>query len=176
MCDVATALTVGSTLIGAYGQYQQGQTASAMADYNASVQNRMARDALTRGGIAEDNQRMKVRGMIGAQRARTAASGLLVDSGSAGELTDETAMFGEMDAQTIRANAMREAWGHKVNAVNYQNQGAAASQAGTIGAATTLLTGAVSVGDKYGWFTPAKPAAAPGADYGSSKMKNWWES
>lgn len=169
MCDVATAFTVGSTLIGAYSQYQQGQYQEDMGEYNAAImrnnamiQERQASDAITRGAKLEEQQRDKVRMMIGKQRANTAGSGLLVDSGTPGALTDQTAMFGEEDAQNIRVNAMNEAWGYKTGAANsraqgaqYKSQGEAAASAGMFGAAGTLLSGAASVGAKYNWGKPA---------------------
>lgn len=194
MCDVVTAITIGSTLIGAYGQYQQGQYQSGMAEYNAGVQRnnaliqeRQASDTITRGAQLEEQQRDKVRGMIGTQRARGAAQGLLVDSGSLGDLTDQTAAFGEEDAQTIRTNAMREAWGYKVGAGNSRASATALdsqadmySSAGTMNAAGTLLTGASSVGSKYGWFNGksslvgADQLGTSGVGY-SRKKTNWLE-
>lgn len=183
MCDIGTAFTVGSTLIGAYSQYQQGQYQKDMGEYNAAImrnnaliQERQASDAITRGAKLEEQQRDKVRMMIGKQRANTAAQGLLVDSGTPGVLTDETAMFGEEDAQNIRVNAMNEAWGYRVGAANsraqaaaYKSEGQAAATSGMYGAAGSLLTGAAKIGDKYGWWKPASSTDI-GYTYGSSSL------
>lgn len=188
MCDLATAFTVGSTLIGAYGQYKQGQYQSDMSEYNAAimrnnsiVQERQASDAITRGATLEEQQRDKVRMMIGKQRANTAGAGLLVDSGTPGDLTDQTAMFGEEDAQTIRINAMNEAYGYRTGASNSRAQAKALesqadmySSAGTMNAAGTLLTGAASVGDKFGWFKPATPAPTGGMSTRPASSKPWY--
>lgn len=189
MCDFSTAFTVASTLFSAYGQMQQASYQSDMAEYNAAVarNNAMvadwqAKDATARGSIAEERQRVKVRQMIGAQRAQGAAQGLLVDSGSLGALTDETAKFGEEDAQMIRVNAMREAFGYQTDAGNYRAQSAALrsnadayTTQGYFNAGGTLLAGVSSIGDKYGWWKPASTSSVP--TYGSSSLPktNWWE-
>ena len=71
----------------------------------------------------------------------------------------DAAYLGELDAQTIKTNAMREAWGYQVQAFDMRNQaaidrkaatnqvaaGQAAGTAANIGAATTLLTGGSSL-------------------------------
>lgn len=161
MCNLAIALTVGSTLLGAAGQIQQAQaTASAnkfnaqVAEMNANLADRRARDAIERGAQEEQRKRQEVAQIKGKQVAAMAANGVDLTFGSPLDTIVDTAVLGELDALTIRTNAYREAYEHRVDAVNKRadasmSRAAAknAATAGYIGAAGTVLTGA---GKAYG--------------------------
>jgi hypothetical protein len=111
----------------------------------------------------------KVRQLGGQQKAVLAANGVLVESGTALDITAETAEVGQLDALTIRANAEREALGFEQQSVNFQAQagqstaqanlstlaGANAASAGTGRAFSSLLTGAGSVASKWYNFNKA---------------------
>jgi hypothetical protein len=60
--------------------------------------------------------------MVGTQRAGQAAGGVDVGYGSTVDVQADAKYLGELDAQTIRQNAQREAWGYKVTAVDYRKQ------------------------------------------------------
>jgi hypothetical protein len=112
---VITAVGTAATV---YSQYEQQKSQNAANDFNSQMLQRgaqakeiQAQTALEQGKVAEDAQRKKVQSVIGSQRAQAAASGLLVDSGTTQQVTEDTAGFGELDALAIRNNAQREAWG-----------------------------------------------------------------
>ena len=165
MCDPVTMALVGvaGTALGAYGQIQAGQQAAAAAEYNAAVArnnqiiaDRQAEDALKRGQVAEEEQRRRTRAMAGTQRAALAASGVQLDQGSPVDILSDTAQFGELDALTIRNNAEREAYGYRVQGMNFgaeaglqQARAASAMPSALIGAGSTLLSGAASTYDRY---------------------------
>lgn len=161
MCDLAIALTIGSTLLGAAGQMQQAQAASSAAKYNAQVAemnaqlaDRRAKDAIERGKVEEQRKRQEVAAIRGRQVAALAANGVDVSFGSPLDTIVDTAVLGELDALTIRTNAYRESYDHQVDAVN-KRAGAtlermkakSALQGGYLAAAGTILTGA---GKAYG--------------------------
>jgi hypothetical protein len=90
------------------------------------------------------------RGLItrGAQRARLAASGNDITSGSAADLIDETQTVTERDLLMVKSNAFREAWGFKKQAADQRFGAQMAELQGQAGAAAlkgkskaTLLTG-----------------------------------
>lgn len=161
--------SIASTVIGAgtsaIGAVNQGRAQSQAAQYQAAVLRNnqavaewQARDAEARGRVAEQNQRMKTAQFTGAQRAAAGASGVDVNSGSAAGLQADAAMLGELDALTVRSNASREAWGHRVNAANMganagmlDVQAKQASQAGDWTAASSIIGGVSSLADK--WLT-----------------------
>ena len=154
-----------STAVGVYGQVQSGAAAAGQARYQAQVaeNNRViaeqqARDAEMRGQMAEDARRQQTRMLIGRQRTALAANGMLVDDGSALDITGDTAAQGEIDALTLRANAAREAYGYRAQGTNFmadaglqRARSAAAGPAALVGAGATLLSGAGTVGDR--WLT-----------------------
>lgn len=155
MCDLVTALTIGSTLMGGAGAIQQGQAQAASARYNAQVAemnarmaDRAAKDALERGKLEEQKQREKTAQIIGQQRAGMAANGLDLSFGSPLDTLVDTATLGELDALTIRANTYREERDIRQQGANYRGQAgmyrAGASSAlsgGYLNAAGTLLGG-----------------------------------
>jgi hypothetical protein len=166
----ATVIAVGANLaivaagMSAYSSYQQGQSQkkqyayqAAVAENNAKVAEWNAQDSIERGEIAEKQHRLKVSQIQGKQRSALASGGVEVDSGSALDVLEDTAYFGEMDALTIRSNSQREAYKYKVNAQNKQAQaglyrmtGNDAARAGKINAVSSLLSDASSGATTYG--------------------------
>lgn len=140
MAGFTTALTLGmigvSTATQVIGQIKAGNAArrageaerrasesvASLHDYNADVADLQAADAIARGTIDENQFRQQVRGLIGRQRADIAASGVDVGFGSAVDVQADAAHLGELDALQIRQNARREAWGYKVQAVDYRRR------------------------------------------------------
>ena len=51
----------------------------------------------------------------------------------------ETALFGEVDQQTTRMNAARQAWGFNAQAQNYRTQGQLSRWGGNAAASGTIL-------------------------------------
>jgi len=161
MCELMTALTIGSTVLGAVGAVQAGQAAAASGRYTAQVQemnatlaDRRAKDAIERGQIAEQRKRQEVAAIVGKQTAGMAANGVDLTFGSPLDTLIDTATMGEIDALTIRTNANREAYDYKVQAVNSRSnatlsraQADAAETGGYLKAGATILGGG---GQAYG--------------------------
>ncbi len=164
MCELITALTIGSTLLGAAGQIQSAQAQSSAAKYsaqigemNATLADRRARDAVARGQEEENKKRLEVGKIRGQQMAGMAANGVDLSFGSPLDTMIDTATAGELDALTIRTNSYREAYEHQVDAVN-KRAGAAMQKAsagnamtgGYLSAGGTLLTGGGKAYQSYG--------------------------
>jgi len=157
------AFTAGSTVVSAIGQKRQADAEAANLRYNAAIQrnnqiiaNRNADDAIKRGKIEEQQNRLRIAQLKGEQRARTGSSGILVDQGSALDLLADTAEIGEYESQIILNNAEREASGFRTQASNYGssaiNSDIAADNtqaAGLQTAGTTLISGAGRVADSW---------------------------
>ena len=163
MCELMTALMIGSTLMGGVGAIQQGQAASASAKYNAQVADmnakmadRAAKDALERGKLEEQKQRQNTAGLMGQQTAAMAANGLDLTFGSPLDTLVDTATLGELDALTIRSNSYREERDIKQQGANYRGQasmyraqGSSALTGGYLNAMGTFLGGGAK-SYKYG--------------------------
>lgn len=168
MCIGAPALAIVSLVASALGTIAQVQSqraaakaAKQRAEYEAAVArnnqifaNRLADDALARGKIAETEQRKRVKQLQAAQRVAAAGQGVVVDEGSALDLTADTAALGELDALTIRNNAEREALGFRTQGINFQTSAALAQmrafQPSTTGA--TILGGISRVSSQFATF------------------------
>jgi hypothetical protein len=170
---IGLALAGGGVGLQAFGQHKAGQGAEAvgkaqqaaanseadLSDFNAGIAAKQGQDALERGAEQESKFRVQVRGMIGSQRAGFASGGVDVNTGSPLAVQADTAASGELDALTIRNNAMRQAWGYDVQSYDLRQKAAIERQTGVmqaeageeaassadIGAAGTLLGGGGSL-------------------------------
>lgn len=165
--SAATAATVGTVAsvaglgLSAMGAYQQSKAAQASADYqaqiarnNAVAQEQQAKDALSRGDDEVARLRRIAGQVKGSQRASMAARGLDLNEGSALKLQEDTDFFGAVDQTTARNNAKREAWGYTNGAANSSANAElynynARSQSPGLATATSLLTGAGAVADRW---------------------------
>lgn len=125
MCEPTTMLMIAGTALSGMGMIQQGNAAAAASKYNAQVAemnatlaDRRAKDAIERGQVAEQQKRAEVAQLQGRQRAAMAANGVDLTFGSPLDTLVDTAVLGELDALTIRQNANREAYDYRVGGVN----------------------------------------------------------
>lgn len=180
MCDGASAVMAISALVSAGAAYQQGQNQQEIYDYNADVAKAKADDTVREGVIAEDAHRAKVRQIEGAQRAAMGASGGAMDAGTTfGDLQDQTTKFGELDALTIRSNALKAAWGLRTQAAADQFSGSAAAQMGALQATGSLLSGAAGIykrGADNDWWSKGVDNGIPktaGMGVGRTSNSTW---
>jgi hypothetical protein len=168
----AEAFKAKSTAKAADAQERAGEIAGQAADaqaaqfeYNAEVADLQAQDALDRGADEESRFRSSVRGLIGSQRAAAAGNNVDVHVGSAVDVQADAAYLGELDAQQIKANAQRAAWGYREQAADLRmgaevarRGGNAARLTGQVNASTTrsatkadlIGTGASLLMQRYG--------------------------
>jgi hypothetical protein len=167
------AFTAVGTAAGVMGQITQqnaqAQAASvnaAQARYQAQVaaqnmtlMDQQAADAKQRGQVAEENRRRLTQQQVGQQTAQLAAQGTDLE-GSPLDILGDTRAAGELDARTIRGNALREAYGYQIQGLGYGNQSVlestrAANSVYTpnyLGAGASLLAGASTLADKWRRF------------------------
>lgn len=187
---VATTIAIVGLALQAYGMIKSARAAkkageaqqsaaeseAQLAEYNAGVADLQAQDALERGAQTESKFRTQVRGMVGAQRAGSAAGNIDVGFGSAVDVQADAAYLGELDALTIRTNAAREAWGYRVEGTDLRKRaeiarktGYYAAQAGRSNASTAYLQGAGNIAtgasqllmSRYGFKNPPGGTTAP---------------
>ena len=138
MCSpaIGIGLSVIQGVVGMIGQQQQGAAEQSQQNYQAHIarnnsiiaQNnqitaqQFADDARLRGDAEKEAFSAKVRRAQGSQKVALAANGVLVDSGSALDLVEETGDLGRLDALNIRASAEREALNFESQASNFGAQ------------------------------------------------------
>ena len=153
--------------MGTVGSYYSAQNTKSnlqmqanLADTNAQIAELGAQSALAQGAKEEQRSRLQTTALKKSQRVALAANGVDLGQGSAAELLTSTDLMGDIDANTIKANAVRNAWGYRTQATNYQNQALMnRASAGAIspgaGAVASLLGGAGSVGQSWYQFNQA---------------------
>lgn len=149
---IGAIASLAGTVVSVMGQMSAAQAQADMSQYQAKQSRIMAEDALKRGVAEEQAQRRKTAALEGRQRAILAASNVDIGSGSPLQILTDTAMLGELDAQTVRTNAKREASQHRAQAGLFDMQAGAAKQAGMINAFGTALGGISSLADR--WYRP----------------------
>lgn len=142
MCNPAIALLATTLVTSAYQadtQRKQGQMNAQIAENNAQLAEADA-DATNALATREmEQQAWRTRIALGEQRVAIAANNVDPTLGTPAELLGETAMFGEVDQQTIRQNAARQAWGFNAQAQNARTEGQMAKWSGNAQATGTIL-------------------------------------
>lgn len=141
---IGAAIAIISAATAAYTSVASAENAKEVADFNAAMQDRAAKDVEQRGAIAASEHRDKVRKMLAQNEAAGASSGLDANTGSLLASSVESAGMGELDALRLRYNAMTEASGMRTQASVTRAEGNNAMAAGHMQAAGSILSGASS--------------------------------
>ena len=155
---------IGGAATSAVGSYFSAATQkenlrgqAAMAEINARISEMGAQSALMQGQHETARLTLNAGQLKGRQRAALAASGVAMGEGSAREIQASADILKDIDKNTIMANAVSQAWGQRMQAVNYQNEGlfARANAKGIkpfASAATSLLGSATQVASSWYQF------------------------
>ena len=143
MCEIMTALAIGSAVFGAVGQIQAANQSAAMQKYNAEVADQNA--GLARQEAFARQQQIRAEGdrVLASQAAAFGKAGLQLDAGTPLIVASRTAEDIAYDEELARYQG-------DVEAISYRNQSRALKSsakstrtAGYIGAGATLLSGGV---------------------------------
>lgn len=114
------ASTVGS-YFEARGERSALNAQASIDDINARIAERSAQSEILQGQREEQRSRLATTQLKSTQRASLAANGVDLGSDSAAAILTTTDIMGEVDANTIAANAARSAWGYRAQGTSYQN-------------------------------------------------------
>jgi len=162
-----------SSVLGAYYGAQSQKSAlnyqADIADINARMAEQSAQAELLRGEREYQAVRIKSANQKSKQRVALAANGVDLSQGTAVEVQTSNDVMGEIDANTVQSNAIRAAWGHRIQGTNMQNEAlmkraSASSINPEMAAFSTLVSEGAKLGQSYlgmkkaGLFTdsPAK--------------------
>ncbi len=157
---------VGGAAMSALGAYSSAkskrlelQGAADMSDLNAGMSEQAAQQELARGNAAVAASSARAGQVKSSQRAAMAANGIDLGEGSAAEVLASTDLSNEADMQTLTANAVRAAWGQRIQATNfsYDERSKRAGAAGispSMAAATSLLGSAGQIAGS--WYSMNK--------------------
>lgn len=145
----------------ASAKYDEAKQQSALLNYQAAVQRNnaaiaeeQAKAALIAGQRDEFNQRLKQAAAMSRLRASYADRGMALDEGTPLNALASEEYIGEVDALTIRDNANRQAWAHRISAASSKDEAdmltaRAKSTSPSSASFGTLLTGATSVASSW---------------------------
>lgn len=160
---VGAAAAVAGAATTAAGQMQQASAAKASANYqsevadsNAAIANQNASYTAAEGEQQAAIQEQKTRTQEGQILTGQASSGIDVNSPTSSAVRTSESVLGAEDAQTIRSNAARQAYGYETQSTNFKNQSSAdtaqgnnAEISGYIGTGSGLLNSAGNASLNY---------------------------
>lgn len=156
--------TVGS-IFAALAEKSRLRSQARLAEINASIMDSNARNTIRAGTIEESRVKLATAQAKSQQRAQITSSGIdIAGSNTALARLTGTDVIGEVDAATVRSNALRAAWGQRFEAGNLR-RGATSlrASASTISPAlagfTSLINGAGQVASS--WYSLDKAGAFP---------------
>jgi hypothetical protein len=165
MCNATAALTMqgagaASSAVGAYYGAASSKASlnlqASLAEINAgsikdtaAINQRLAestaQQTLLTGEREVQRSQMATANLKGSQRASMAANGIVLGEGTANQVLTSTDVMGEIDANTLQANAVRGAWGYRTQSVAQTNQSRTqAANLSSQGAMSRAAAGAVS--------------------------------
>lgn len=175
-----------SSAVGAYYGAQSNKISlglqANLADTSARVSESAAQATLLTGQREEQKSMLATASLKSAQRVGMAANGVDLGEGSPLNVLTTTDTMGQIDANTIKANAIKSAWGYRMQGVNQTNQANMSRAAAdainpTQSAISSLLGSAGSVASSWYMFgkngmldeTKANMSSDPIASMNSSR-------
>lgn len=167
------ALSLGGLFSSAIGSFYSAQTQkyqlktqAIMADTNAHIAELGAQSALAQGEHEINNQTLQAGHLKSTQRTAMAANGIDLGEGNAAEIQASTEIMKEADKNTLQANAIKNAWGYRMQGTNFTNEALTARNMSSAisplaSGFTSLLGGAGGVASN--WYMMNKMGAMGGA-------------
>jgi hypothetical protein len=143
---IAAAATVAGSAYGAAKADEIGSLEARTLEQNADAKDKAAAQADAAGTSQATAAKVKASQEIGQARAELGGSGLDLSRGSPLDAIGDARMLSELDVQTIRNNAAREAWGYRVAAMNDRVNADLTRKGARQKVTGTLLGGAASLG------------------------------
>lgn len=157
---VIGAMAVGAAM-DAYGKSQAGKAAKRAGREEQLAFERQAAETLQSAEEDVFIRRLKGASTMGAAKVAVGASGVDLEE----DVLAPTAFFTEYDAQVVKGNARRAAWGLRERGRVAAAEGVAAARAGNYGAAASIIGGATRIGvAAYGLRGPGATADPSGSD------------
>ena len=145
----AVGLSLFSSGASAISELVLSDAQGALFKTNERISRLRAEDAKKRGKESEALKRQRGKKAVGSTRAALAAQGIRVDVGSARDVQEEIKDITEVDATTIRINALRAAFSIETDAEFAASQGRLVQSRSKLDAFDTLLSGGVRAAEHF---------------------------
>lgn len=166
--------TVGS-IFAASSQKSALRSQARIAEINAKIIDSNARNTIRVGTIEESRVKLATAQAKSAQRTQITSSGVDIEgSNTALARLTGTDVIGEVDAQTVRSNALRAAWGQRMQAGDMRRganslRASASSISPFMAGMTSLINGAGQVAGS--WYSLNKQGAFAGDTSKTGQVK-----
>lgn len=157
----AIGFTALSTAVSAYSAIQQGEAANRAARYNARVAEQQGNYARLAAAADAETRRRQLDRVLGTQRARYGASGVIASEGSPLLVMMQSEEEAALDVARVRHGGAVAAHGLQIEADLYRRQGRQAKRQAKLQAASNILTGLSGAASLYSKYTPPSSRAAP---------------
>lgn len=138
--SLGTALSLGSTVLGAVGAIQQGRAQADAANYNAAVQKQQADTENTQAGVRATEIANRTRQRVAATRAGALENGFETD-GSVADILNTVETQGALEGLTTLYDGSERAKGLRASAELNKSNAKSSLMAGYLNAGTSLLSG-----------------------------------
>lgn len=153
--QVAGAVQKGvGAFYGARSEARQLEHSANIADMNAKLSDMAADQTIKQGQREAQKSRFETTNTREAALAAYAGNGIALDSATVARVITSSDVLGEIDANTINANAARAAWGYRLEGVQFENE-ATVARAGAksispfTAASTSLISSAGNITQSY---------------------------
>ncbi len=166
-----------SAAASAYSAYQGANAQNKQADYNSQVAQNNADISRQEGAYAQAqaarnaaSKRQETEQLIGKQRAKQGASGVVVGSGTALDVVADTAAMGERDAMALLQQGDVEAWRAENKARSYdaqKSQSLSSKVDPTNAVVGSLMSSGAKMGESYfnlKGYAGSAPSTSSGSD------------
>ena len=144
---MSAGLTASSSLAQGVSQYEAGQARSKLYQQNAGIATMQANSEAEAGAYNANAIRMKGAALEGQQVAQIGGNNLQ-QVGTPAQVIASSRMVNEMDALQTQNNAMRRAWGFKVQAASDEYQSKLDQKAAYTEGFGTILGGGAKAYDQ----------------------------
>jgi len=149
MAIIAGAFALLGAAVSAYSAIKQGEQAEAVGKYNATVARQQAESARRAADANAETQRRHYERILGAQRARYEASGVIGSEGSPLLVMMQSEEEAALDVARVRYGGTAQAYGLEAEARLQRQQGKFAKRQSYLKATGTFLSGVGSAGGMY---------------------------
>ena len=164
MIIAGIALMAAGALVGAYSELQEAEAQQRAAKYSERVARMQARGAEESAPADAATRRRQLQQVLGAQRARYGASGVIPTEGSPLLVMMASEQEAALDVARIRHGGALSAWGFDVQAQQFRERARQIKRTKYLRATGTLLSGlGGAAGAGAGRGATAAPSAGVGA-------------
>ena len=154
------------------GAYYSARSQKDALGRQAAAYEAQARGALQTGEREQQRTMLATANLKSRQRAAMGSSGFDLGDGTSQQVLNSTDVMGQIDAETVRVNALSQAWGYRVQAADSR---AAAKSISPLSATLSAgFTSATQVGQSWYGMKKAGLLDEPRKDYlGPPVLQPW---